>query len=192
MTDPGSNIRVAPRQARRHAVLGLLWITAGVAALLAAYFLIPTKSADQGSDAPWLILALCVFTAIAALQIPAIVRAAHPVVRAVGTVAILVSLYLLIFARVYLSLSLGDPTAFSRTLDTTSALYFTVTVFATVGFGDIFAKTDSMMLLVTFQMLLNLAVLGTLIRLVTMAARQGIARRQGPPLSPPDRPSEGR
>ena len=149
----------------------------GVAALLAAYFLIPTKSAAQGSDVPWLILALCIFAAVAALQIPAIVRAPYPIVRAVGTMAILVSLYLLIFARVYLSLSLGDPPAITRPLDTTTALYFTITVFATVGFGDILAQTNSTMLLVTFQMLLNLAVLGTLIRLVSTAARRGVARR---------------
>ncbi len=91
----------------------------------------------------------------------------------------LVSLYVLIFARIYLSISLGDPLIFGRTLDTVTALYFTVTVFATVGFGDIVAQSNSTMLLVTFQMPLNLVVLGTLIRLVTTAAQHGVARRRG-------------
>ena len=177
---PGSLIDVSPSQARRLAVLGLLWITLGVAALFAAYFLIPTISGGQGSDVPWLILALGVFAAVA-LQIPAIIRSPYPVVRAVETIAILVSLYVLIFARVYLSISLGDPPAFNHPLDTTTALYFTVTVFATVGFGDFVAQANSTRLLVTFQMLLNLAVIGTLIRLVTTAARFGVSRRHGQP-----------
>jgi voltage-gated potassium channel len=36
----------------------------------------------------------------------------------------------------------------------TDALYFTVTVFATVGFGDITARTDTARLLVTVQITL--------------------------------------
>ena len=170
---------MSPRHARRLVAVRLVWITLGVIILFAAYFLIPTKSVGQGSDLPWLILALGVFAAVAALQIPAIVRAPYPIVRAVGTMAMLVSLYVLIFARIYLSISLGDPLIFSRPLDTVTALYFMVTVFATVGFGDIVAQSNSTMLLVTFQMLLNLVVLGTLIRLVTTAAQHGVARRRG-------------
>ena len=181
MTHRGSSIHVSPRRARRLAVLGLLSITLGVLVLFVAYFLVPTRSAGQGSNVPWLFVALGVFTAVAAVQIPAIVRAPYPVVRAVGTMAILVSLYLIVFARLYLSISLGDPMAFSRPLDTTTALYFTVTVFATVGFGDIVAQINSMRLLVTFQMLLNLVVLGTLIRLIATAAQYGVARRRGQP-----------
>jgi voltage-gated potassium channel len=181
MTHPGSSIHVSPRRAWRLAVLGLLSITLGVLVLFAAYFLVPTRSAGQGSNVPWLFVALGVFTAVAAVQIPAIVRAPYPVVRAVGTMAILVSLYLIVFARLYLSISLGDPGAFSRPLDTTTALYFTVTVFATVGFGDIVAQINSMRLLVTFQMLLNLVVLGTLIRLIATAAQHGVARRRSQP-----------
>jgi uncharacterized membrane protein len=90
-------------------------------------------------------------------------------------------LYLLIFARIYLSNSLTDPSAFTQPLDNTAALYFTVTVFSTVGFGDIVAHTNSMRLLVTLQMLLNLLLLGLVIRLITSAARRGVARRGAQP-----------
>ena len=41
------------------------------------------------------------------------------------------------------------------------------------------ALTNSMKMLVTVQMLLNLVVLGLGIRLLTSAARRGIARRGG-------------
>ena len=44
--------------------------------------------------------------------------APYPIVRAVGTMAILVSLYVLIFARVYLSISLGHPRSSAARLTT--------------------------------------------------------------------------
>jgi Ion channel len=45
--------------------------------------------------------------------------------------------YLLLFAATYYLMSINRPTAFSEGLGRTDALYFTVSVFATVGFGDI-------------------------------------------------------
>jgi voltage-gated potassium channel len=165
----------------RVGLLVLLRVTLSVSVLFAAYFLIPTKTSVRASDAPWLILELCVFGVVVGVQLPAIVRSHHPVLRAVEAIAVLIPLYLLIFARVYLSNSLSDPSAFSEPLDRTSGLYFTVTVFATVGFGDIVAQGNAMRLLVTLQMLLNLAVLGLVIRLLTSAARRGVARRGGNP-----------
>ena len=166
---------------RRHAwklvLFMLLRVTLSVSVLLVAYSLIPTKSSGEGSDVPWLILELCVFGAVVGIQLPAIIKSKHPVLRAAEALAILVPLYLLIFARIYLWNSLHDPVAFTRPLDNTTALYFTVTVFATVGFGDIVAQTNTMRLLVTLQMMLNLVVLGLVIRLLTSAARRGVARR---------------
>lgn len=167
------------RHAWKLVLFMLLRMAVSVSALLLAYFLIPTKNPGRSADWPWLTLELCVFGVIVGIQVPAIVRAKYPVLRAVESLAILVPLYLLIFARVYLSSSLGDPAAFNQPLDTTTALYFTVTVFATVGFGDIVAQVDSMRMLVTVQMLLNLVLLGLVIRLLTASARQGIARRRG-------------
>ena len=154
-------------------------MTLSVSALFAAYFLIPTRSAGEGSDVPWLILELGVFASVVGVQVPAIISAKHPILRAVEAVAVVIPLYLLIFARIYLSNSLHDPSAFTRPLDHVTALYFTVTVFATVGFGDIVANTDGMRLLVTLQMLLNLVVFGLVFRLLISAARRGVARQGG-------------
>lgn len=152
-------------------------VTAGF--LFAAYFLLPTRS--EGSDLPWLFLELAVFAVIVGVQVPAIVKAKHPILRAVQALAVLVPLYLLIFARVYVSSSLAHPLAFTQPLDLTAGLYFTVTVFATVGFGDIVAQSNGMRLLVTLQMLLNLLLVGVVIRLLTSAARRGVARREDRP-----------
>jgi voltage-gated potassium channel len=158
-------------------ILVLLRTTLSVSALFAAYFLIPTRSPEEGSDLPWLILELGVFAVIVAIQVPAIVKAKYPILRAVESMAVVIPLYLLIFARIYLSSSLTDPSGFSQPLNDVGALYFTVTVFSSVGFGDIVAKTNNLRLLVTLQMVLNLVVFGAVIRLVASAARRGVARR---------------
>jgi hypothetical protein len=177
MTEPALSLSLSRRDAWKRGLLVALRVTLSVSALFAAYFLIPTRSAGGKSDVPWLILDMLVFGAVVGIQVPAIIRARHPILRAVEAVAVVVPLYLFIFARIYLANSLHDQSAFNQPLDTTSALYFTVTVFATVGFGDIVAGTDSMRLLVTLQMLLNLVVFGLVFRLLISAARRGVARR---------------
>jgi len=166
------------RHAWRLGLLLLCRMTLSVSALLLAYFLIPTRN-TRSADWPWLLLELGVFGVVVGVQVPAIVKAKYPILRAIEALAIVVPLYLLIFARVYLSNSLGDPSVFNQPLDKTTALYFTVTVFATVGFGDIVAQANSMRALVTVQMLLNLVLLGLVIRLLTASARRGIARQGG-------------
>ncbi len=162
-------------------------IVLSLALLFCAYFFLPTKSEGTGeSDVLNLVLALVVFGVIVGLQVPAIVRAKYPIMRAVESLTIIIALYLLIFSRIYLSNSLTDPAVFSHPLNHTTALYFTVTVFATVGFGDFVAVTDGMRGLVTVQMLLNLVVLGVIIRLLSSAATRGVARKhQAPGPQPP-------
>jgi UDP-N-acetylmuramyl pentapeptide phosphotransferase/UDP-N-acetylglucosamine-1-phosphate transferase len=165
------------REVWKRAVFMVLRITVSIAVMFTAYYLIPARGAQDESDVPWLILELAIFAVVVGLQVPFIVKAKFPVLRAVEALAVTIPLFLLIFSRVYLSNSLYNPGAFSEPLDNTTAFYFTVTVFATVGFGDIVAKTNGMKLLVTTQMLLNLGVLGLVIRLVSSAARRGIAKR---------------
>jgi UDP-N-acetylmuramyl pentapeptide phosphotransferase/UDP-N-acetylglucosamine-1-phosphate transferase len=155
----------------------LIRVTISATVLFAVYYLVPTKGSGEHSDLPWLILELAIFGVVVAIQVAIIVKAKYPKLRAIEALAVTVPLFLLIFARIYLSNSLTDPAAFTSPLDNTTALYFTVTVFATVGFGDIVAQTNGMKLLVTLQMLLDLAVLGLVIRLLTGAAQRGVQRR---------------
>ncbi len=171
----------------------LIRFTISVTILFAAYYLVPTKGSGEDSDLPWLILDLVIFGVVVAIQVPAIIKAKYPKLRAIEALAVTVPLFLLIFSRIYLSNSLTDPAVFTHPLDNTTALYFTVTVFATVGFGDIVAQTNGMRLLVTLQMLLDLVVLGLVIRLLTSAAQRGVQRRNelrgdaggtGPPSDP--------
>jgi voltage-gated potassium channel len=65
---------------------------------------------------------------------------------------------------------------FSEPLNHTGALYLTVTIFSTVGFGDITPKADATRLMVSTQMILDLILLGVLIKLLTKAAKVGLGR----------------
>jgi hypothetical protein len=85
-------------------------------------------------------------------------------------------MFLLLFSAAYFLMSHADSANFSvATLSRTDALYFTVTVFATVGFGDIVPTSQVARLVVTAQMVLNLVVLGLVVRVIVGAAQH--ARR---------------
>jgi len=70
-----------------------------------------------------------------------------------------------------------SPGSFTAPLTRTDALYFTVTVFSTVGFGDITAKTETARLVVTGQMIADLVILGLAIKAIVSAVRRGRQRR---------------
>ncbi len=84
-------------------------------------------------------------------------------------------LFLLFFASTYFILSLDDARSFTEPLDRSDALYFTVTVFTTLGFGDISAQEGAASLVVTAQMLLDVVVVGIGIQVIIGAAKRGRA-----------------
>jgi hypothetical protein len=61
-------------------------------------------------------------------------------------------------------------------MNRTGALYFTMTTLATVGFGDIYARTDASRIVVMIQMVFNVAVIGASAKLILGAARRGVER----------------
>ena len=92
------------------------------------------------------------------------------------------------FSTIYYVIGLDDPGTFSEELSRSDALYFTVTVFSTVGFGDITAETTTARLLATAQMLLDLIVLGLGIQVFLGAVERGQAAQdpQIPTTAEPD------
>jgi voltage-gated potassium channel len=65
---------------------------------------------------------------------------------------------------------------FDGRLTHADGLYFTVTVFSTVGFGDITAHTQAARLVITGQMICDLIVLGLAIKIIVGA----VSRRRQP------------
>jgi hypothetical protein len=66
---------------------------------------------------------------------------------------------------------------FSQPMTRSNALYFTVTVFATVGFGDITATSQAARLVVTGQMIIDLIIIGLGARVILGAVTRGRRRR---------------
>jgi voltage-gated potassium channel len=174
-------------QRRRRLTLALLRSAAITTVLLAAYYLCPL---DRLSDVPIgvsLAVGLVALTAVAAYQVRSIIRARHPGVRAVEALAVTAPLFLLLFAASYYLMAKADAGNFSvHTLTRTDALYFTVTVFSTVGFGDINPTSQAARVLVMVQMVLDLILLGLGIRIFAGAIQVG---RQNPESSAPTPPS---
>ena len=78
-----------------------------------------------------------------------------------------------LFASAYVVLAAISASNFGGHLSHTEGLYFTVTVFSTVGFGDITPKTETARLVVTGQMIADLIILGIAIKVIVGAVRHG-------------------
>lgn len=150
--------------------------------LVVAYFVAPLGTRWTAHTALWLVGGLLAVGVLVTWQVQAIRRSPMPVARAVGVLTVSVPLFLIVFAVTYYLMGQADSEAWSEPLSRLDALYFTLTVFATVGFGDIAPVSESARALVTVQMIGDLVVVGVIARLVVGAVREGLARR--PPSQP--------
>jgi voltage-gated potassium channel len=167
------------RALRRRIIFGLLRAVGITAVLITIYYIAPLNLLTRLPLIVSMILGLILLAAMTAYQVWAILRAAQPAVRAIEALATTVPLFLLLFAATYHLMSQANPSNFSMPgLTRSDSLYFTVTVFATVGFGDIVPATPAARLVVTAQMILNLIVLGLGVRLLVGAAQR--ARQSNP------------
>ena len=171
MTEPPGGRAVARR--RREIWLGMLRALATTTALVALYYLVPLdRLASNVPLVVTLVAGLVILVAVASWQLRVVLRARYPGVRAAIALAATVPLFLLLFASAYYVSSRGTPGSFSSHLTRTDALYFTVTTFTTVGFGDITATSQTTRLVVTVQMILDLLALGLGIRVFIGAVKR--------------------
>jgi voltage-gated potassium channel len=154
---------------------GLLRALTTTVVMVVLYYVVPLDRASGTHVVAVLVIGVGLLAAMAAWQVGAIVRSDYPGVRAVQSLASAVPLFLLLFASTYFILGRADAAMFAEPLSRSDALYFTVTVFATVGFGDITAQAETARLVVTVQMLLDLVVLGLGIRVILGAVKRSKA-----------------
>ena len=178
---------LAPARRHRLAGLALLRSLAATVVLAGLYYLLPL---DHIKNVPLTLVAgLLILLAVTVWQVRAVIRASYPAMRAVEALATTVPLFLLLFASAYFTMAGTNPASFSaHSLTRTDALYFTVTIFSTVGFGDITAVSQSARLVVTAQMLLDLLILGLIVRVFAAAVQ--LARQQPRPATDPNIPPE--
>ncbi|NKZ07814.1 potassium channel family protein [Actinomadura latina] len=147
--------------------------------LLAAYFAAPLTRAFTLVTAVVLGCALVALGAVVWWQARAIVRSPSPRLRTIEALATSVPAFLVVFAAGYCLMENGAPGAFSEPLTHLDALYFTMTVFSSVGFGDIVPRSQAARALTSAQMLGDLVFLGFVVKVLVDAMRRGVQHQGG-------------
>jgi hypothetical protein len=169
-------------------VRSALRATGSSAALVVIYYVLPLDRSSTAVAVTMLTIGLVALMGLVAYQVRSIVRSRFPLLRGVEALATSIPFFLLLFASTYVVLATISAGNFSQPLSRTDSIYFTVTTFATVGFGDITAKSDLARLVVTGQMLADLVVLGLGVRVLLGAVQRGRQRPSvGNGTSPPGR-----
>nr|WP_245769974.1 potassium channel family protein [Streptomyces radiopugnans] len=147
------------------------------AALLVAYYLLPVDEEFTGGTAVILVLGLLAVLALFLWEIREIEHSPRPILRAAEALVSVLLLFLLLFATVYHLLERAEPGSFTEPLTRTDALYFALTTFATVGYGDITARSQTARIIVMVQMAGGLLLVGVAARLVVDTVKSALRRR---------------
>ena len=178
-----ARVMALSRQERRRALL-LAAIRTAVSVVIIGglYLVLPFRgySADTAAVTR-LSIGVVAFGLVMYGQVKRISRSRLPELDAVQTVIIAVALFLFTYASCYLTVSRLHPDSFSQPLDRIGSLYFTVTTFGTVGYGDIAAKSHLARLLVCSQILLDVMFVAVILRLIFGVSRHALARRDDTP-----------
>jgi voltage-gated potassium channel len=164
--EPPRRGRRRRRRAAARMVAALVRITLVTSALVALYVSVPLGELPSGGLALRLGILLVVLCAALGWQIRAVTRSGYPGLRAAEAVAVSFTALILGFAFAYLRIAEADPAAFSEALTRLDGAYFATTVFSTVGFGDITPRSDTARLAVMVQMVVNLIVVGVIVRVL--------------------------
>ncbi len=164
-----------PRRTRRRLLVMALLRPAVVAGGLALiYYRLPLAAAWGGRTVLGFLLGLVALVILVAWQARAISNAPYPRLRGIEALATAVAYFLILFSSTYFLAARSAPGSFSEPLTRTDALYFTVTVFTSVGFGDITARSQPARVIVMIQMLGSLAFLGVGARVLVTAVQSSL------------------
>ena len=168
-----------PPAQRRRLIAGAVLRTVLIAAVLVIlYYLLPLDRPWASDTAVRLLIGLLVVAAVVIWAVRIITGARYPGLRAAEALALVLPFFLLLFASTYFVLERNSAASFTQPLTRTDALYFTVTVFSTVGFGDITAKSEAARVVLIVQMLGDLVLLGAGVRVLLGAVSRGRERRR--------------
>jgi voltage-gated potassium channel len=176
---------------RRLVVRAVLRAVLTSTALVLLYFTVPFTESPDSFTAWLLALGLLGLAGIVTWQVQTVLRSQYPALRAIEALAAAIPLFLLLFAAAYVLLADAQPQAFSEPLTRTDALYFTITVFATVGFGDIVPVTDAARVATMVQMVGDLLAVGLVLRVMLGAVKAGRERRAAASARVPDPSNHG-
>lgn len=160
--------------------------TAGVVLLALVYIFAPLDSSVDLHPLLVMTVMFLIFAVLIYFSLRRIMTDDFPQLRAAQVAILTVSFYLFLFASLYLSMSTLNPAYFSEDLSHIGAFYFTVTVAATVGFGDITPINDLARIIVTVQMIMNIVLIGVGVRAILALGRSRASNAQAnDPTRPP-------
>lgn len=138
----------------------------------ALYYLAPFATHESvAATVVRLIAGLLVLSGLLVWQIGRIRRADLPALQAVEALILALFLFLTLFATIYGELSQYTPGAFNTHMDRNTALYFTITTFGTVGFGDVAPVLGGARMLVSLQILIDLVFVGLVVKVLAQASQ---------------------
>ena len=126
----------------------------------------------------WLLVGLVGVGLLVAWQVRGIIRSPYPRLRAVEAVSMTLPLFLVVCASTHYLIGIDTPGSYTQVMTRMDAMYFVVTVFATVGFGDIAPVSETARIATTLQMVGDLVLVGVIARILLGAIQEGLRRRQ--------------
>ncbi|MFN8125369.1 MAG: ion channel [Candidatus Nanopelagicales bacterium] len=168
------------RHLLRHAIITSALSVIVVALMITAYLAVPEPAVgwDPWEFAVFGTLALLMYLGMIVAAIVRLFKSPRPLMEGVLFVIVMVALLVFAYAWMYLSMSLSQPGSFTEPLSKQSAVYFTVTVLSTVGFGDITPVLDVPRMVVTSQMLIGFTLFTLAIKVITSSTRRAIQRNR--------------
>jgi voltage-gated potassium channel len=174
----GERLQDLPSAKRRRVIAWAVLRTVLIAAVLVVlYYVLPLDRPWDSDTVARLLIGLVVVVGVMVWGVRIIAGARYPGMRAAGALALVLPFFLLLFASTYFEMERASAASFTQPLTRTDALYFTVTVFTTVGFGDITAKSEAARIVLIVQMLADLVLLGAGVRVLLGAVQRGRERR---------------
>jgi voltage-gated potassium channel len=155
------------------------------AVIVAAYFTLPFNRSMSAGPITGVVVGMVVVATTLALQIRATMRSPFPGMRAVESLALSGPLFLILFATTHYLIGHNDAHSYSQAMTRLDALYFTLTVFTTVGFGDIAPVSELARTVTMLQMIGDVLLIFVIARVLFGAVKVGIQRRTRLTSTPP-------
>jgi voltage-gated potassium channel len=166
-----------PAKRRRLIIWAVVRVVLIAAVLVVLYYVLPLDRPWDSDTAVRLVIGLLAVAAVVVWGVKIITGSRYPGIRAAEALALVLPFFLLLFASTYFVMERNSAASFTQPMTRTDALYFTVTVFTTVGFGDITAKSETARVVLIVQMLGDLVLLGAGARVLLGAVQHSRERR---------------
>ncbi len=170
---------VAPAKRRRLIAAGLLRALSATVLLVVAYYLLPVRNLSDARSAVELVVGMLAVVLLLVWEARAILKAAYPGVKAVEALATIVPLFLLLFASAYYLIERATPEQFRPTPVAHRCLVLHRDHLLYCWLRRYHRQERRARVVVIFQMLADLIILGFGLKVIFGAVQMGRQRRLG-------------